>query len=182
MSVWKKILKELTPERIEEMKQERIKHNKQQTLEFQLGYYVGEFIVDNHLPTLSTDMMKSRKCIIVSEEDTKENKRLNDEWYSSTRYGDKYNGKDESGDKEKWEELRNHSKILEYKYLPHNLVCHLSPINVGNIEEFKKGLSWSLWDCDMCSYSIKPENIKIYDDEDGFFTTIELVLGQIVGE
>lgn len=180
MSTLKKLMRELTPEKREEMRQERLKENKEQSLESQLGYYVGEYIVRTHLPTISTDSIRSRNCIIVSEEDSIENKRLEEEWYSTTRYGGNHNGKDENGDKEKWEEYYNHNKFLEYKYLPHKLICHLRPLNVENIEEFKKGLSWSLWDCDMCSYSTKPENIKIYDDEDGYFTMIELVLGQLV--
>ena len=46
------------------------------------------------------------------------------------------------------------------------------------MDEFKKGLSYSLWDCDICSYNIEPENIKIYDDEEVRFTIVELKLGE----
>lgn len=182
MSTLRRLMREMTPEKMEQMRKERIERNKKQTLESQLGYYVGEYIVHRYLPTLSTDTIQSRNCIIVSEDDTKENKRLNDEWFSSTRYGGKWNGVYENGDKEKWEEYRRHNKMLEYKYLPHTLVCHLQPLNVENIDEFKKGLSWSLWDCDMCSYNIKPENIKIYDEEDGYFTVFEFTLGQLIND
>lgn len=182
MSTLRRLMRELTPEKREQMRKERIERNKKQTLESQLGYYVGEDIVHRFLPTLSTDGVTSRKCIIVSEDDTKENKRLSDEWYSTTRYGGKWDGVTENGNKDKWEEYRTHNKMLEFKYLPHTLTCHLPPLNVENIDEFKKGLINSLWNSDMCSYSLKPENIKIYDDEDGYFTIFEFVLGQLVND
>lgn len=176
----RRFLRELTPERREEMRRERIEENKKLTLESQLGYYVGEYIVHNNLPTISTDAIRSRKCIIVSEEDVAENKRLEDDWYSSTRYGGNWDGKTEHGQPDKWEAYHNHNKFLEYKYLPHKFVCYLPTINVENIEEFKKGLINSLWNCDMCSYNLNPENIKIYDEEDGYFTIIEFVLDQVL--
>jgi hypothetical protein len=176
-----KFFNELTPSKLEEMKRERIKKNKSQTLERQLGFYVGQDIVNSYLPTISTDAIHSRRCIEVSEEDTIENQRLSDVWYSTTKYGGNFDGEND-GDKEKWEAYRSHSKMLELKYLPHTLTCHLMPLHVENIDEFKKGLIDSLWNCDMCSYSIKPENIKIYDDDDAYFTIIEFTLGQLVGD
>lgn len=180
MSTLKRLTKELTSEKLEEMRQERINKIKKLTLEKQLGFYVGEDIVHRFLPTLSTDEIQSRNCIKVSEEDSCENKKLNDEWFSSTRYGDNWDGVGENGDKDMWEKYYNHNKMLELKYLPHKLVCHLPSLNVENIDEFKKGLIDSLWDCDMCSYSLKPENIKIYNDDDYYFTIFEFILGQLV--
>jgi hypothetical protein len=56
----------------------------------------------------------------------------------------------------------------------------MSLLNVQNMDEFKKGLKFALWDCDMCSYNIEPENIKIYDDEQSMFTIIELQLDSVV--
>lgn len=168
--------RELTLEKVKELRQKRIKKNKSQSFEAQLGFYVGEYIVTNYLPTLSTNRIRTRTCIMVSDNDSIENKRLSDEWYETTRYGKNWVKKDEHGDKEKWELYLNHQKMLEKKYLPHKLSCLISPLNIENVDEFKKGLIRSLWNCDCCSYNLKPENIKIYDNEDGYYTTIEFIL------
>jgi chaperonin cofactor prefoldin len=76
-SEFEKMMEEIkTPE----YKQKRIKENEEHletlTMDYQLGYYVGEHIVNRYLPTLSTDILQSRNVIEVSEEDTIENNRL----------------------------------------------------------------------------------------------------------
>jgi hypothetical protein len=151
-----------------EYKQKQIKKNEEYlnklTLDRQLGYYVGEHIVSRYLPTLSTDLLQSRRVIQVNDEDTAENKRLDKEWFNSCTHksGD-------SGDNEKWNLYLQHNKMLEKKYLPNPLECHLGLIKFNDENEFKEGLKLSLWDCDMCSYDIEKENIKIeYDMEMGF--------------
>lgn len=172
--IFKRITASLTPEKKEAMKQKRIAYTKSKTLEFQLGEYVGEYIVNRFLPTISTDSIRTNKCIEVSEEDKATNKQLEEDWFNSTKYGN--NPLSETGNNIKWDKYREHSRYLESKYLPKTLTCYLSPLNIQNIEEFKKGLSLTLWDCDICHYNIEPENIKIYDDEDGYFTYIEFTL------
>lgn len=178
--ILEKILNSITSEDMEKMKQKRIEQKNKLTSEFQLGYYVGLEIVRKHLPTLSTDMIQSRNVIQVSEEDSLENKRLDTEWYVTTKHGGEWNGVNENGDKEKWNLLYQHNKMLEKKYLPNPLKCHMSILNIQDLDDFKKGLRFALWDCDMCSYNIEPENIKIYDDEDYYFTIIELSLDSVV--
>lgn len=170
------ILESITPEMEQRWKDERIERKNKLTAEHQLGYYVGLRIVDRYLPTLSTDMIQSGRVISVSVEDSEENRRLNEEWFDTTRTGKNWDGVSKSGDKEKWDLLFNHNKMLEKKYLPNPLLCHMTPLNVQNMDEFKSGLRIALWDCDMCSYRIDPEDIKIYDDEDFMFTIIELKL------
>ncbi len=168
-------LKSITPEMREKWKQERNEMRKLLTPEFQLGNYVGETIVNNHLPSLSTNGLHTRKVIEVSKEDNDENQKLSDEWYETTRYGGNYNKLDVY-DKEKWNLYRQHSIMLENKYLPNPLVCYVDLLNIQDIDEFKRGLIQSLWDCDMCSYSLEKSEIKIYDDEDFYFTIIEFIL------
>jgi len=151
-----------------EYKQKRIEENKKYldnlTVDFQLGKYVGEYIFYKYLPTLSTDMLQTRHVIKVSEEDEIENKRLGDEWLATSDH----NKLNNEGDKEKWELYRQHNKMLEKKYLPNPLVCYLSLLKFNDEVEFKKGIYFTMWDCDMCSYDIKPENVKIeYDLEHG---------------
>ena len=131
--------------------------------------YVGEHIVNRYLPTLSTDMIHSNRVIEVSEEDSLENKRLDTEWFSTTRHMPNWDG-EVDGSKEKWNEYFQHNKMLEKKYLPGKLECHLGLLKINDMVEFKKGLQDSLWNCDMCSYNIEPENIKIENDMVSGFT------------
>jgi hypothetical protein len=137
-------------------------------MDYQLGFYIGENIVDNYLPTLSTDMIHSRKVIKVSEKDEIENNRLDDEWFNSCTHE-----RGNSGDKEKWDAYFNHNKMLEKKYLPQTLECVFSLLRIDDMKKFKEGLRISLWNCDMCSYNIDEENIKIYNDLEIGFTHIE---------
>ena len=140
-------------------------------MDYQLGYFVGRHIVHSYLPTLSTDMLYSGNVIEVSEEDKIENKRLDQEWLKTTRHNDDWNGEDD-GDKEKWNLYFQHNKMLEKKYLPNPLECHLELIKFNDEVEFKEGLRWALWDCDMCSYNIEPENIKIVNEMEYGWTKI----------
>ena len=162
-----------------EYKQKRIdenyKHLEELTIDYELGYFVGEHIVNRYLPTLSTDILQSNTVIKVSEEDSVENNRLDKEWYSTTRYQKNYDGEND-GNKEKWELYKQHNKMLEQKYLPKKLDCHLRLLKINNEKEFKEGLRSSLWDCDMCSYNIEIENIKIENEMEMGFTIISFQL------
>jgi hypothetical protein len=132
---------------------------KKLTAEYQLGYYVGEYIYSRFLPTLSTDILQTRNVIKVSEEDELENKRLCDEWSVDGWTGN-------------WVEYYQHNKMLEKKYLPHELRCHFDLLHIKKEKQFKDGLINSLWNCDLCCYSLKPEDIIIEQDLDYNTTTI----------
>lgn len=132
---------------------------KKLTAEYQLGYYVGEYIYSRFLPTLSTDLLQTRNVIKVSEENELENKRLCDEWLL-----DKCT--------EKWDLYYQHNKMLEKKYLLHELKCHFDLLHIKKEKQFKDGLINSLWNCDLCYYSLKPEDITIEQDLDYNTTTI----------
>lgn len=162
-----KIFKELTPERMEEMRLKRIARTKALTMEYQLGWYVGEMIVTRYLPTLSVDMLQTRNCIKVSNDEELEAKRLNDVWYAN--YDEKV--KNDSN----WIALRKYHAMLEEKYLPPVLECHIAPLNVENMGEFKKGVRDSLWDSDLCHYDITDnDSIEVVGDEGAYFTIIKL--------
>jgi hypothetical protein len=160
-----------------EYKERRLKEKKESkerlTAEYQFGYYVGEDIVRRFLPTITTDSLLTRTQVKVSDEDSEKNKRLHDEWWETCKYGSNPN---EVVNKEIWNSYHQHNKMLEKKYLPNPLKCHIDLLNIRDEKDFKDGLIHSLWNCDMCSYSLKPEDIKIYDDEDLWFTIIEFVL------
>lgn len=173
-STLKRILDQVrSPEYKEKRLKERMESKERLTAEYQFGYYVGEEIVTRHLPTITTDMQKSRNQIKVSDEDAAESERLHDEWWNTGKYRKNH---DEAVNKEHWKAYRKHYVSLEKKYLPNPLKCNIDLLNIRDEKEFKDGLIHSLWNCDMCTYSLKPEDIKIYDDEDLFFTIIEFVL------
>jgi len=151
----KRLRERLTPEKIEELRNKRIKSIKSMSSEFQLGEYVGMYIVDQ-LPTLSTDLERSKNVIQVFEED-------------STKLHEIEKKRDN------WEEYNAFQKYLNKKYLPKKCECYVSALNILDEAEFKGGLTVSLWDSDICSYDLDPENINIRYDEACYFTIIELV-------
>lgn len=155
------------PEYQERMKQKRINYKKSLTAEYQLGFFVGEDIVNRFLPTLSVEP-GTRKEILVSDEDQREYNRLDKRWYEKCKLG-----KDQS--EKEWTDFQEFRQVLKTKYLPNPLVCHENLLNIRDMGKFKAGLMTSLWDCDHCSYSLEKEDIEIYDEED-YFTIIKLKL------
>ena len=175
-STLKELMKEIkSPEYKQKQIEEHQKYLDEISMDYQLGYYVGEHIVNRYLPTLSTDMIQSRNVIKVGEEDEIENKRLDEEWFKTTRYNDDWDGEGDE-DKQKWELYKQHNKMLEQKYLPKELVCHLRLLKINDEKDFKEGLHSSLWDCDMCSYNIEIENIKIENEMEFGYTIISFQL------
>ena len=164
-----KILKEINSP---EYREQRIKKSEERlkkiTMDYQLGQYVGEYIVSHQLPTLSTDSVQSNRVIKVSDEEQSECNRLDREYIKSLE-----DNQWKKGDSEKFEEWKQYRKVLEKKYLPQILDCHLGLLRIDNSKEFKQGLSDCLWNCDMCSYDIKEENITIENDLLNGFTIIK---------
>jgi hypothetical protein len=166
-----------TDEERAEFKKKRIERKSKLTLAFQLGYYVGEQIVDRFLPTLSCDMLQTRKVISVTAGEGDECRRLNDVWFGKVMSfrGDDEAAKHKATEKE-WNELRAYHEMLEDKYLKDTIECHFSLLNVDekDMSDFKKGIGVSLWDCDCSHYSCSEEDIDVKDDEDAWFSIITL--------
>ena len=131
-------------------------------LNYQLGMMVGEYIVALHLPTLSTDMLKSRTIIQVSEEETAEwetlEKKEEPYWFS-----DKKREEDEEGYLKSFYDNRKWYHKLEEKYLPETLKVPVPRITPTKIKEFAEGIKDTLWNCDMSHYRI----------QEGFFEQTE---------
>jgi len=160
----------LSPENKKKMRDKRIKDKEEMTSDYQFGYFVGENIYYNILPTISIDSIHTRHLIKVSYREKKEFERLEKLW------SDKYDlGKDEA--KEEWEEVMKFRRKMENKYLPPILDCTYWLMNIRDMKEFKKGLISSLWNCDICHYKLEEDEIEIFDDKDLYFTTIRLKLG-----
>lgn len=130
------------------------------SIAFHLGWYVGEYIVTNYLPTLSVDYIKTKKNISVTCAEGDEYRRLEKIW-------SEHPIKDEEGRMKLFENLREYHTKLTNKYIPSELKCYLYSFDWGlnetEILDFKEGVSSSLWDCDCCYYDTKVENIVFKD-------------------
>lgn len=160
-----------TPEEQEEFKKKMLEKRSAITLAYQLGYYVGEQIVARFLPTLSVDMIHTRKNISVTCGEGDECRRLNNVWFN------KYFGSDDIGsNSDEWMAVRAYHEMLEEKYLPKTVECHFQLLNITeeHMAEFKEGVGDSLWDCDASHYSTDAEDIDVKADDDGWFTIITL--------
>lgn len=149
----------ITEEDSKRIKKEYQDYVKLLSSEYQFGLFVGEYIYQQFLPSLSTEMILTpRNVIKVNDEDTKQNKLLGEKWFNHSINDiverDKY-----------WQEYYNHSKYLENKYLKPELECYLTLLNIRDEDEFKKGIIHTLWHSDVCSYSLKPEDIEISHDD-----------------
>jgi hypothetical protein len=154
-----------TPEERQAALERRIKAIQSMSLEFQLGCYVGDYIVDKYLPTLDVNMLRSKHVINVGAEEKLKYEKLHADWYR------KYNETKEDKSPE-WDELMTFRKELKKKYLPHTLDCFVAPLNVKNMKDFKRGIMRSLWDCDMCSYKAGSVDDIIVEMEDNYFSSI----------
>ena len=164
---------EFTPEEREEWRKKRLERIKSLTAEYQLGLFVGEYIVDRFLPTVSTDMIKSKHVIQVSEEDTARHTAIHKALHD--RFG--YNSIDDES--QEWKDWLAINRELEAKYLPHKLECYVRILNIIDEKEFKTGIMHSLWDCDMCCYKCGIDEIEISQDDNLFFTNINLYLDHV---
>jgi len=167
----------LTEEDRQAIVKRRLEAKSKLLLAFQLGFYVGEQIVNRYLPTLSVDLIQTRKIISVTSDEQREATRLNDIWFDKAISFKGTDDEKEKATKEEWNALRAYHKMLEEKYLPKTIESHFCLLNISenDMEEFKKGISFSLWDCDCSHYSVKEENIGVVADEDGYFTVITLI-------
>ena len=166
-------LKQFTDEERAEFKRQRFERRDKLTLAYQLGFYIGEQIVSKFLPTLSVDGIHTNKNISVTCAEGDECRRLNDVWFNKHGFGQ---SKDSGEDSNEWKELRAYHEMLEEKYLPKMIECYFPLLNIGehNMNDFKKGISISLWDCDASHYSTSVEDIEVRDDENGWNTFIIL--------
>jgi hypothetical protein len=170
----RKLMDEInTPEYKEKVKKRHHEFYENLTMDYLLGVYVGEYIVENYLPTLSIDYVTSRKCIKVSEDETNENKRLSEDWFNSIDH----TKSEDKGDPEKWKLYIESRKKIKEKYLPKILNCWLGILKYNDEEKFKTGLINSLWNSDICHYSLNPKKIQIIHNIDDAETNIILEYG-----
>jgi hypothetical protein len=162
-----KFLASFPPDWKERRKIEIKEYLEQLTADYQFGKYVGYEIINRFLPTLSIDMLKTRKVIKVSEAEENVVELLDKAWYKKRQNNELCD--------DEWNELRLAHKTIEDKYLPEKLECHLHILKIYDIKEFKNGLIDALWNCDCCHYNLEPDNIELTDDIDNLFTTITFI-------
>lgn len=118
-------------------------------LNYQLGQYVGEYIVAKHLLTLSTDMITSNRVVDVSDEDSKKHEIIENELDKTYTF---FGG---DGDSTKqFEAFKQFNHELARKYLPEKLDCLVPTVHPTDMELFKDGITHSIWDCDMSWYDL----------------------------
>lgn len=162
----RKLMEELDA-RVEGRKDNKKRVKEEVSLEYQLGIYVGDYIVMQYLPTLSVDWCHTKETVEVSAEDATRHAEL----YNI--YTTKSNANEEC--KEEWKNYRDFSHSLEEKYLPAVLECSIHKISsIKNMDQFISGIRASLWDCDICCYNI--DNIKVDDEYSERFTRILIPL------
>jgi len=123
-------------------------------LNFQLGYFVGEQIVDMFLPTLSIDMIQTKTVIQCAIGEADEYHRLDDVWSKAYR-------EDQLNSQKEWDEVRAYDVEMQKKYLPETVRCHIMEVNPTDMLQFKYGIYESLWNSDCCSYKIAPEDVRV---------------------
>lgn len=128
-------------------------------LNYDLGLMVGELIVNNHLPTLNTDMVNTNQIINVSDEETKKWVEISEKNFK--RWLDNgMKNKDEEYLKEFYENLKWYH-LLEEKYLPETINVRINKIKPTNLKDFKKGINDALWDCDFSHYTVNDDFFDI---------------------
>jgi len=141
----------------------------------QLGYYIGEYIVFNFLPTLSCDFETARNTIKITEDEQRKYTEIQQKWYMKTLKRE--NGKEVSSEEE-WNEYLKFRKELTKKYVPDILECHIPVLeeNGLDIDLFKQGIGVALWDSDISHYSCDPKNIAVeFRSGDFSFPCITLI-------
>jgi hypothetical protein len=152
----------ISPEKMAEIKADNLARLKSRDLNYDLGYLVGESITPS-FPGLSIDMIKRGKLITVSPEEEKVYNTLSNTWSISQ-------------DIEDWDRMQKYYKTIEHKYLPKTHKTYVGAVNIKDMEQFKKGLSFAILMCDHSHYSIKTKDISVEYDENYYYLKIKLKL------
>lgn len=147
-----------TPEYKEKNRIENQRKYEGLTMDYQLGYYIGLYILMNRMPSLPVNIFAYKNSHVKISEDEKLK-------YEKLEFD--YEKSDE--DENKLEELYNFELILEKKYLPNPYICKLDLIKFENETEFRRGLNVGLYNPEVQYYNI--EEIEITHNFD-FSNTI----------
>lgn len=142
------------------------------SLNYQLGWYVGEYIYTHYLPTLNTDLLQSRHVVEVSDEDFIEHTRISN--ILSSTYGVNH---DDNKSSAAFEDYKTFNHFLANKYLPKILECNVPKVLPTDMIKFKNGIIDSLWDTDLCSYHLEIDKIEfIHAHKHAWNSIVKLIL------
>jgi hypothetical protein len=145
------------------------------SLEYQLGHYIGDYIVERYLPTLSVDG-STNEIIEVTKEEAEEYEKLEEIWWNALHPNSNWNQKSDA--KKEWNHRTAFKNMLKQKYMPKTLECHIpriTSVSEEKMEELKKGISSALLNSDVSYYSCDISDIGIIID-DNFFSVVNLKL------
>jgi hypothetical protein len=159
---------------------------------YSLGVYLGEYVIDHKLPTLSCDDVTSRNVIQVTWGEAQELRRLNDIWYNKyeelkyklyKEFPDEKRWKldNQANDlnKDNWNAYREYDNILSKKYIPETLEINVPFIDFSDENAnliIKEGFRDALWGCDMCYYSLEFDDIIFKNDSDDTYNFASVIL------
>jgi len=149
--------------------------------DYQLGFYIGEMIFEKYLPTTDAVMLQTNHVIPLLPEDFIEYKRLEKEW-SDHMWANMGNKKEKNPiikaeGKRLFDIQLNFWRMAAKKILLPEIKCDILPLPRHlNVTKFKEGLSYFLWDCDMCSYSIEHEDIIIGEEYGRQYIKLKLTI------
>ena len=139
------------------------------SLEYQLGYFIGEYIVSRYLPVLDIDPLKTHNVIEVTKNEKEKFENLNNKWFKTVHT------KELEGNIE-WYDLRKYHNELIEKYIPEELTCYVDFFDVDNIPELKKGIGDSLWNSDLSHYSVEDIEIVEIPEENKWMTQRRIII------
>lgn len=109
-----------------------IDHN---DLNYQLGFVVGLRIIDRNLYSLNIDMLKPNhtNIIKVSKEEEEKYNSLHHDFKARVEY----------------------YQTLKDKYLPQTIKVVTDRVMPTDLEMFRSGIDYALWDCDCSNYKVE---------------------------
>ena len=140
-----------------------MKKREELTSEYFLGSMIGEYIVSVHLPTLSTDMLKTNNVIQVDEKDTETHSMFEKILNNSNKSG---------SDTPEWRNYYGFNNFLANKYYPKELKCLIPKFGMHLIDtdeklwDLKEGIIVSMWNSDCCAYHLEHKKIKVIKGHD----------------
>jgi len=172
-----------------------------QTHSYSLGVFLAEFIMHTKMPSLSNDAW-TRNVIQVTWGEAEEERRLSELWFNrlneekrrltkGLKGAERYRKETEAQDlvKDEWNANMKYRYELKEKFLPHTLKCFVPFVDFSDEEsnkEIMRGFIESLWDSDMCEYSLKEEDITFEnvkrtfgknDEHSSTYTVVTMKLG-----
>jgi hypothetical protein len=139
----------------------------EESLNYQLGEYVGEYILDHFLPSISVGHGYTRNIIQCTIGEADKHKRLEKAWHDLS-------DSDRMIETKPWHEMLDFGRSLEDKYLPHTLRCFLNRVTPTDMDKFLDGVISTLWHSDVCCYCLDKESIEFKQDK--YHTIINLKL------